>query len=169
MNLIVAVDNNFAIGYKNDLLYRIAPDMKQFRAKTLNKVVVMGVNTLLSFPHGNPLKNRVNIVLSTKYPQGEGYIIVRGLDELFKELENYSSEDIFVIGGAAVYRELLPYCEKAYITKIDAQKRADVYFPNLDNLDSWAIKEQSEDFEYEGISFKYLLYENLNVKKIKKA
>lgn len=164
MNLIVAVDKGWGIGYKNDLLYHISPDLKQFRAKTLNKVIVMGKNTLLSFPNAQPLKKRENIVVSTKLEKGEGYSVVRSLSELFEVLKNYESEDVFVIGGASIYEQLLPYCDKAYITKIDSVKEADAFFPNLDKENFWKVTEESEEQEFEGQKFKFVLYENENVK-----
>lgn len=166
MNLIVAVDKNWGIGYKNELLYHISPDLKQFRAKTLNKVIVMGKNTLLSFPDGKPLKKRENIVLSTTLSDGEGYKVLKGIPELFEALKAYDSENVFIIGGASVYKQLLPYCNKAYITKIDAEKEADAFFPNLDKENSWKITEESEEQEFDGYKFKFVLYENENVKEI---
>ena len=102
MNLIAAVDKNWAIGYQNKLLTSIPEDMKFFRQTTTGKVVVMGRKTLESFPGKKPLKNRTNIVL-TKNPsyQAEGAIVVHNEDELREELKKYDSEDIFVIGGRA--------------------------------------------------------------------
>ena len=122
MNLIAAVDENWAIGYQNKLLTSIPEDMKFFRETTTGKVVVMGRKTLESFPGKKPLKNRTNIIL-TKNPsyQVEGAVMVHDLDELHKELEKYNSEDIFVIGGESIYRQLLDECDTAYITKIEYQ------------------------------------------------
>ena len=105
MNMIVAVDNNWAIGNHNELLVSIPADMKFFRQETDGKVVVMGRKTLESFPNGMPLVNRVNIVL-TENPdyQVKGAKIVHSLAELQEELKQYRSEDVYVIGGESVYR-----------------------------------------------------------------
>ena len=100
MQAIVVVDQKWGIGKNNDLLFSLKEDMKFFRQTTMGKIVVMGSNTLKSFPGGNPLKNRTNIVL---YPGGEkreDCLVVESLDQLFEVLKNYDTEDIFVIGGA---------------------------------------------------------------------
>ena len=105
---IVAVDKKWGIGKKNDLLFHIPEDMKFFRSATLGKTVVMGSNTLRSFPGGKPLPNRTNIVL---YPGGEkrdDCIVVGSFDELAAELKARGDEEIFVIGGAMFYRTMLP-------------------------------------------------------------
>ena len=118
MNLIAAVDKNWAIGNKNQLLVRIPADQKFFRETTTGKVVVMGRKTLESFPNGLPLKNRTNIVL-TRNPdyQVSGAVVVHDEQELRRVLENYSSEDIYIIGGETVYRQFLDECDVAHITK----------------------------------------------------
>ena len=111
MNLIAAVDNNWAIGKNNQLLVRIPMDQKFFREMTTGKVVVMGRKTLESFPNSRPLKNRTNIVL-THNPsyEVEGAVVVHSLDELHKELEKYNSEDIYIIGGQKLYEQLVDEC-----------------------------------------------------------
>ena len=164
MNLIVAVDKNWGIGSKNGLLYNIKQDMKFFRQTTLNKVVVMGRNTLESFPNGAPLKNRVNICINAE-PDfvRDGVIVVYSLEGLFEEIKKYNSEDVFVIGGASIYAQLLPYCSKAYITKINAIKKADVYFPNLDEKSEWEMVKKSETMNEDGIEFNFCIYENSKV------
>lgn len=120
MNLIAAVDNNWAIGKNNQLLVRIPMDQKFFREMTTGKVVVMGRKTLESFPNSRPLKNRTNIVL-THNPsyEVEGAVVVHSLDELHKELEKYNSEDIYIIGGQKIYEQLVDECDVAHITKVD--------------------------------------------------
>lgn len=164
MKAIVAVDKNWGIGKNNDLLFHLKKDMAFFRATTLNKVVVMGSNTLKSFPNGKPLKDRINIVL---YPNGEkreDCIIVGSLEELFATLKNYPSEDIFVVGGAMFYRTMLPFCDTVYVTKVFADGDATVFYENLDNLPEWSIESMSEketDGEYE---IAFCTYVNKNVK-----
>ena len=130
MNLIAAVDKNWAIGCKNKLLVSIPADMKFFRETTTGKVVVMGRKTLESFPNGQPLKKRVNIVLTRdkNFKAGDA-IIVHSMEELREELKKYPSEDIYVIGGETIYKQLLDDCDVAHITKIDYAFEADAYFP----------------------------------------
>ncbi len=160
MNLIAAVDKNWAIGYQNKLLTSIPEDMKFFRQTTTGKVVVMGRKTLESFPGKKPLKNRTNIVL-TKNPsyQAEGAIVVHSEDELREELKKYDSEDIFVIGGESIYRQLLDECNKAYITKIEYAYTADAYFPNLDEKEEWKITAESEEHTCFDLEYFFLTYE----------
>lgn len=160
MNLIAAVDANWGIGYKNKLLVSIPDDMKFFRETTTGKVVVMGRKTLESFPNGKPLKNRTNIVMTKdqRY-QAEGAIVVHNMDELHAELAKYPSEDIYVIGGESIYRQLVDECDVAHITKIDFSYVADAYFPNLDEKEEWVITEDSEEQTYFDLEYYCLKYE----------
>ena len=162
MNLIAAVDKNWAIGYQNKLLTSIPEDMKFFRQTTTGKVVVMGRKTLESFPGKKPLKNRTNIVL-TRNPsyQAEGAIVVHNEDELREELKKYDSEDIFVIGGESIYRQFLDECDKAYITKIEYAYTADAYFPNLDEMPEWKITQDSEEQTYFDLEYYFYKYERV--------
>ena len=162
MNLIAAVAANWAIGYKNKLLVSIPDDMKFFRQTTTGKVVVMGRKTLESFPNGQPLKNRVNIVLtSDKNYKVMDAIVVHDLDELHKELEQYNSEDVYVIGGESIYRQLLDECDVAHITKIDYAYDADAYFPNLDEKEEWQITQDSDEQTYFDLEYYFLKYERI--------
>jgi len=166
MNLIVAVDKNWGIGYKNKLLYSLKGDMKFFKEKTIDKVVVMGRNTLESFPNGSALKKRINICLNnTPDFERENVHVVCSLDELFEKLSFYDSDNIFVIGGASIYRQLLPYCKYAYITKIEAQKQADTFFENLEKKDNWTLVETSDPCYEADTLFYFCKYENKNVLK----
>ena len=118
MNLIVAVDSNWAIGKENKLLVSIPQDMKFFRETTKGKVVAMGRKTLESFPGGQPLKNRVNVVLTTdKNYKVKDTVIVHTIEEMVDELKKYDSEDIFVIGGESIYRQCFRIVQKHIITK----------------------------------------------------
>ena len=159
MNAIAAVDANWAIGNKNRLLTSIPADMKFFREKTMGHVVVMGRKTLESFPNGLPLKNRVNIVLTAnRSEKGQDAIIVHTKEELLEELKKYDSNELYVIGGGSIYEMLIPYCDTAYITKIDHVYAADTYFPNLDQMDDWEMTEVSEEqtcFDLEYVFAKY--------------
>ncbi len=163
MKAIVAVDEKWGIGKNNDLLFSIPEDMKFFRATTLNKVVVMGSNTLKSFPNGNPLKNRTNIVLSTKLKR-EDCLVIDSLEKLLETIKAYPSDDVYLIGGAMLYKTLIPYCSEALVTKVFADGDAEVFFPNLDSLDGWELKEQSEVIESNGLSFQFATYKNSNIK-----
>ena len=162
MNLIAAVDSNWAIGKNNQLLVRIPMDQKFFRETTTGKVVVMGRKTLESFPNGLPLKNRTNIVLThNKNYDGKGAIVVHSLDELHEELKKYNSEDIYVIGGQKIYEQLVDECDVAHITKIDFSYVADAYFPNLDEKEEWVITEDSEEQTYFDLEYYFLKYERI--------
>lgn len=159
MNLIAAVDKNWAIGKDNKLLVQIPMDMKFFRETTTGKVVVMGRKTLESFPNGLPLKNRTNIVLThNENYDGKGAIVVHSMEELREEFKKYNSEDIYVIGGEQIYKALVDDCDVAHITKINYAYDADAYFPNLDEKPEWKITADSEEqtyFDLEFFSYKY--------------
>ena len=160
MNLIVAADKNWAIGKDNKLLVSIPADMKFFRQTTTGKVVVMGRKTLESFPGGQPLKNRVNIVLTGNENYGvKDAVIVHTKDELMEELKKYDSGDVYVIGGASVYEMLLPECSVAHVTKIDHEYEADTYFPDLDKKPEWEITGESEEQTYFDLEYTFLRYE----------
>ena len=161
MNLIVAVDKNWGIGSNNGLLYNLKQDMDFFKEKTMGKVVVMGDRTLASFPKGNPLKNRINICISDKASfEKEGVIVVHSLQELFETLSFYDTENIFVIGGGFVYKQLLPYCNTAYITKIQSEKPADRFFPNLDEMSDWKLEKTSDPHFEQDVVFYFCEYKN---------
>ena len=160
MNLIVAVDENWAIGKDNKLLVSIPSDMKFFRETTTGKVVVMGRKTLESFPNGLPLKNRTNIVLTRNRDyQVKDAIVVHSAPELLVKLDKYSSEDVYVIGGDSVYQELLPYCDVAHVTKINHVYAADSWFPNLDETGEWEITGESEEQTYFDLEYMFVRYE----------
>ena len=160
MNLIVAVDENWGIGNKNELLVRIPADMKFFREETTGKVVVLGRKTLETFPQGLPLKNRTNIILSSNPSyQVKDAVVVHNVDELLEELKKYEEEDIYIIGGESVYKQLLPYCSVAHVTKIDHAYEADAYFPNLDEDSDWEITADSDEQVYFDITYHFLKYE----------
>lgn len=160
MNLIVNVDKNWAIGLGSKLLVRIPQDMKYFRSMTTGHVVVMGRKTLESFPESKPLPNRVNIVLTRDQSyQAPGAVVVHSMEELKEELKKYSGEEIFVIGGGQIYRELLPLCDKAYVTKVDRAFDADVYFPDLDQDPQWKMTKVSEEQTYFDLEYVFAVYE----------
>ena len=163
MNIIVAVDKNWAIGKENKLLVSIPADMKFFRSTTTGKVVVMGRKTLESFPNGLPLKNRTNIVLTKdKNYKVKDAIIVHSIEEALEELKKYASEDVYVIGGDSIYAQMLPYCDVAHVTKIDFAYEADAHFPNLDEDSDWEVTAESEEQTYFDLEYTFMKYERKN-------
>ena len=162
MNLIVAVDQNWAIGKDNKLLVSIPADMKMFREETSGKVVVLGRKTLETFPNGLPLKNRTNIVI-TKNPEfdGKGAIVVHSIEEALEEVKKYPSEDVYCIGGDSIYKQMLPYCDTAHVTRIDFAYEADSYFPNLDEDEDWEITAESEEQTYFDLEYSFMKYERI--------
>ncbi|MBQ3557049.1 MAG: dihydrofolate reductase [Oscillospiraceae bacterium] len=155
MNLIVAVDENWAIGKGGDQLVYISADLKRFRALTTGHPVILGRKTLATFPGGRPLKNRRNLILSaTPGYQVEGAEVYADVDSL---MEN-APDDAFVIGGESVYRALLDRCDTAYVTKILASYPADRYFPDLDKLPDWQVAEEGDVLEEDGVKFRYVTY-----------
>lgn len=160
MNLIAAVDNNWAIGFQNSLLVRIPEDQKWFRETTTGKAVIMGRKTLESFPNKAPLKNRTNIVITTdKNYKVDGAIVVHTIEDAIKAAADFADDDIYVIGGESIYRQMLPYCNVAHITKIDYAYQADAYFPNLDKEEDWKITETSDERTYFDLIYEFVKYE----------
>jgi len=159
MDLIVAVDANWGIGKDGDLLHPISADLKYFRQKTTGNVLVMGRKTLESFPNKKPLPNRVNIVLTNnKNYEAEGVVLCHGIDELPEVLKEYADKQIFVAGGGTIYKQLLPLCETAYVTKIYEAYEADTHFPNLDEDPAWELAERGEMQEEKGVKFSFDIY-----------
>lgn len=162
MNLIVAVDNNWAIGCGNRLLVSIPADMKFFRETTMGKVVVMGRKTLESFPGGQPLKNRTNIVITRdKNYKAKDAIVVTSVEEALEELKKYDEEEIYIIGGESIYRQFLSYCKTAYVTKVDHTYEADTYFPNLDEMEDWKMTGISDEQTYFDLEYIFTRYERV--------
>ncbi len=159
MNLIVAVDKKWGIGYQNKLLISIPDDMKFFRETTMGNVIIMGKNTLLSFPNGRPLKNRVNIVIThDKSFTCEGAIIVHSVEEALDMAKQYKAENVYVIGGGSIYNQMLPYVDTAYVTYIDYSYQADTHFPNLDEDDEWRLEDESEEQTYFDVEYYFRTY-----------
>ena len=160
MNIIVAVDKNWAIGKNNKMMWSIPADMRFFREKTTGHVVVMGRKTLESFPNGLPLKQRTNLILSRdRSYKVKGALVLHTMEELLEHLKEYDSSDIFIIGGESIYRQFLPYCDTAYVTRIDHAYDADTYFPNLDELSEWTMTEVSEEQTSFDLEFVFTKYE----------
>ncbi len=152
MNAIVAVSENFGIGKDNDLLFHIHADLKRFKELTSGHTVIMGRKTLQSLPGGRGLPNRRNIVI-THDPDftADRAEIVHSLEEAIA----LADDDAFVIGGESIYRALLPYCDKVYLTQVYATGDADAFFPSLEG---WHIDYESELLEEDGLAFRYINY-----------
>jgi len=163
MNAIVAVDKNWAIGNKGQLLVSIPNDQKMFREETTGKVIVLGRKTLETFPGKRPLKNRTNIILTTdKNYVCEGAVVVHSLEELFEELKNYNDDDIYIIGGDSVYRQLVDYCSVCHVTMIDKVYESDAYFPDLSKNPSWKMELETEEMTYFDLEYTFQKWVKIN-------
>ncbi|MFR4440907.1 MAG: dihydrofolate reductase [Hungatella sp.] len=158
MNLIVAADKNWAIGKNGQLLVAIPADQKLFREETLNKVIVMGRKTLESLPGGQPFMEGSMWYSRDPDYQAKGAIVCHSVEETRKLLEQYPSEDIFVIGGQTIYEQFLPYCDTAHITWIDYEYQADTWFPNLDKEPDWFMDLESEEETYFNLCYAFRRY-----------
>lgn len=159
ISAIVAVDNNWGIGFNGDLLEHIPEDLKRFKELTFNKVVIMGRKTWDSLPK-KPLPNRLNLVITRQGRFVDEMTIFLSLEEITSRLEHLDDEDHwFIIGGGEIYKTLLPFCDNVYVTKIfKTYDKVDTYFPNLDNDPNWEIKEQSEVKTHKDIQYQFQLY-----------
>ncbi len=162
MNLIASADDNWGIGKGKNLLCRLKPDMMRFKRLTEGGAVIMGRKTFMTLPNQKPLANRVNIVLSRDSGLViEGATVVNTAGQLMEELGGLSWLKHWVIGGAEVYRLLMPMCERAYITRIHESFEADAYLCDFDAL-GWSVAERSDVMEYGGHRFEYITYVNNN-------
>ena len=151
MKIICAVDENWGIGFRGDLLFHFQKDLKRFQDLTMGHNIVMGRKTQQSLPGGQPLTGRNNMVLSRKIDYApEGFEMVHKIEELPK--------DCFVIGGGEVYELLLSESDEIYLTKVKAKKQADTFFPNIDTMPEWKIVDVSKEYEEDGIMFSFVKY-----------
>ena len=165
MNIIAAVDNNWAIGRDGHLLVSIPNDMKLFRQETEGKVIILGRKTLATFPGKRPLENRKNIILSEdRELQVKDALVLNSVEEVLNEVKKYRSEDVYVVGGASIYEQFLPYCDVAHITKIDFEYFADRHMPNLDRDGEWKITEESDAQTYFDLCYTFTKYERITEK-----
>ena len=165
---ILNCDINYGIGKKNGLLFNLPLDMKFFRETTQGHTVCMGENTLLSFPGSKPLKNRTNIVLSQDPTHNyEGVINVHTFDDFLRAMKEHSENDVvFVIGGASIYRQTLPYVDQVYLTKVNAIGGAEVFFVNLDEHPDFELIKESKPEMDGDLEIKFTIYQNKNKKEI---
>lgn len=159
---ILNCDSKWGIGKKNGLLFHLPKDMKFFRETTLNHVVAMGENTLLSFPGGKPLKNRESIVLSQDESHDhEGVVNVHSFDAFLRAIkEKLETQDVYIIGGASIYRQMLPYCDEVLLTKVREDGQAEVFFENLDEKKEWTLLSSSPEEDDDGHPISFCLYRN---------
>ncbi|MGM9521862.1 MAG: dihydrofolate reductase [Oscillospiraceae bacterium] len=167
MNIVVAADRNWGIGYKGSQPIVIPEDRKHFRQVTGTGTVIVGRRTLEDFPGGRPLKNRRNIILtrdvSFSVSGGES---ADSVGKAFKLIAGEEPDSVFVIGGDSIYRQFLPYCTRAFVTRIEAEPPADTYFPDLDALSNWRVEDAGEEREHEGIKYRFMTYVNTDVQAV---
>lgn len=167
MKLIAAVDENWGIGLNNQLLVNIPSDKRYFKSLTEHNVVVMGRKTYESLPGKRALENRTNIILTKDTGlQAKGFLVVHSLEELFELLKSYEGKEVYVVGGQNVYEQLAPYCEEAFITKIDYAYHADRYCPNLDKAEEWQMTGISEEETYYDLEYYFCKYKNNKIVKV---
>ena len=166
MDLIVCVDRNWGIGRDGKLLCHIKEDMKFFREHTMGKVVVMGRSTLESLPKGEPLPNRINIVLTRSADfNKEGVIVAHDMEDLLEKLNEYQSDDIMIIGGSSVYNEMMDMCDRLYVTKVDAEFEADTFIRNIDLNPNFKVTWSSDEMEENGLRFRFFEYRRKRIEK----
>ena len=160
MRLIAAVDSNWAIGNKGELLVSIPQDKKQFQELTMGGVILGGRKTMEGLPGGTTLKGRKNVILTRKqdYRYSDA-VIVHSIEEALEEVKKYPSEDVYCIGGDSVYTQMLPYCDVAHVTKIDFAYEADSHFPDLDEDEEWEITAESDEQTYFDLEYQFVKYE----------
>ena len=157
MIAMVAVDKNWGIGTNGDQIVYIPGDLKRFREFTTGNTIVLGRKTVATFPGGKPLKNRRNLILSRNPDYApEGGEVYPDLEALMQQVTD--PDNTYVVGGASVYQTMIGQCDRAYVTKIDAEYPADCWFPNLDEDPNWEIYEESEEMDHEGLRYRYVNY-----------
>lgn len=163
MNLIVAADKNWGIGKDGGLLASLPTDMKYFKEHTMGKVVVMGRKTLESMPGGKGLPRRTNIVMSrTPGFIAEGCTVVDSIDGLFDMIKEYEEDEVFIIGGAALYDLLYKHCDRLYITKIDAELEADTFITDMASDPDFELESESESITENGLTYRFCVYKNIS-------
>ena len=165
MNAIVSVTSDWGIGHEGKLLVRNRDDMRRFVRLTSGGTVLMGRTTFESFPDG-PLKGRRNVVVTSQEDYGQSHPGIECASSLEDALSLVASDDperTWLIGGAQLYRQLIDWCERAYVTRHDIVVPADAYFPNLDEMPAWEV-ESIEDggATAEGVPFSYVTYRRVS-------
>lgn len=163
MEAIVAVYADWGIGAAGTQQVVIPEDRKRFQELTEGAAIVVGRKTLEDFPDGKPLKNRTNIVLTHQDIEIEGAIVVHSVEELFEVTKDMPR--VIVVGGASVYKQLLRYCDKIYITRIYTTPKSDVFFPNLDEDFNWTCEEFGDAKFHDGIKYRFCQYDLYDIAK----
>lgn len=153
ISLIAAMDNNNVIGYENDMPWSLPNDLKHFKEVTSHHTVIMGRKTYQSI--GKPLPNRKNVILSRSGFQTDDDVeVISSIEEIQKRAE---TEEVFVIGGGTIYEQVLPYADRLYITRIDAEFKGDTYFPKFSE-DEWEVIDEKEGILNERNEYKHTFY-----------
>lgn len=161
MKFIVAVDSRWGIGRKGDLLLSIPDDMRYYRDTTRGKVVVMGYTTLLSLPGSRPAPARLNLILADIPDlRVQGAVVCGSMEQLRRMIGQFEPDDVFDVGGGSMYRQLMPYCTGAHITKMRFDGSADTFIPNLDEAQGWSVVSESEAADWEGVGYSFVVYRN---------
>jgi len=161
ISIVVAIGNgrlyNGGLGKDGNLLWHIPEDLKRFKTLTLGHPVIMGRKTFESIARmlGKPLPGRTNIVV-TRDPKWsyEGIFVAHSLEEALLRAREIEGEEIYIGGGAEMYKQALPYVDKLYLTLIDDDKEADAYFPQYENIFTKVL--YHEDREHEGLKYKWV-------------
>ena len=156
MNLIVAVYEDWGIGRDGTQPVALSADRKFFRETTRGAMVIVGRRTIEDFPGQKPLPGRVNVALTRSDAEIPGFTVCHSPEEAMELAK--SAEKCFVIGGGSIYKQMLPYCDTAYITRVHTNPGSDTFFPDLDQDENWYLAETLQSGEENGISYKMLLY-----------
>ena len=156
MELIVAVYDDWGIGCCGTQPVALSADRKFFRETTKGAMVIVGRKTLGDFPGGKPLPNRVNVVLTRGDVPMEGVVVCHSPEEAADLAK--SADRAMVIGGGSIYRQMMDYCDTAYITKVHCTPESDTYFPNLDTDPNWTMEAVLQSGEENGTAFEMCLY-----------
>ena len=156
MELIVAVYDDWGIGRDGTQPIALSVDRKFFRETTRGAMVIAGRRTIADFPGQKPLPGRVNVALTRSGKEIPGFTVCASAEEAVELAK--TAERAMVIGGGSIYKQLLPYCDTAYITKVHVTPESDTFFPNLDELDEWFVAETLMQGEENGIGYEMLLY-----------
>lgn len=161
---ICCVDNKWGIGKKNDLLFHLKKDMQFFRQTTADSIVFCGYNTLLSFPGSKPLKGRSTICLCPEEVERDDCFCIHDFDTAVKLVRELAkTKNVFVIGGGMLYQSMLPYYDEVFVTKVDADGEAEVFFPNLDEDPNFEQKGFAYPTEDSGYQIKFITYIKKNL------
>ena len=156
MELIVAVYDDWGIGKDGTQPVALSADRRFFRETTRGAMVIVGRKTLADFPGSRPLPNRVNVVLTRQDREIADVVICHSPEEAMELAK--SAERAMVIGGGSIYKQMLPYCDTAYVTKVHTCPESDTFFANLDDDSQWTLTEVLQSGEENGIAYEMCLY-----------